>query len=58
MIKNSNFFMLLIVVVLVVLLCCQGCTIKFKGKDIGLDTYSTSAFEFDGVEFTDGTDSQ
>ena len=44
----------ILAMVLAVLVCSQGCTIKFKGKDIELESRSTVVYEFDGIELTNG----
>ncbi len=44
----------ILAMVLAVLLSSQGCTIKFKGKDIELESRSTVVYEFNGIELTDG----
>ncbi len=45
----------ILAMVLAVLLGSQGCTIKFKGKDIELESQSTVVYEFNGIELTDGS---
>ena len=44
----------ILAMVLAVLVCSQGCTIKFKGKDIELESRSTVVYQFEGIELTDG----
>ena len=54
---NIKLFLLrtLLVLVLAANLLSQGCTIKFKGKDLELDARSTVVYQFDGFGFTDAT---
>ncbi len=44
----------ILAMVLAALVCSQGCTIKFKGTDIELESRSTVVYQFDGVELTNG----
>ena len=54
MMKNIILLRWVYIAVLAVLLGSQGCTIKFKGKDIELESRSTVVYQFDGIEMTNG----
>ena len=56
--KKTLLLLPIMVLVLAVLLYCQGCTIKFRATDVELDSVATSVYEFEGLEFTRGKNTQ
>ena len=51
---HSSLLRVIMILVLAGLLACQGCTLRFRAKDVELDSVANQTYELESVSLFDG----